>query len=436
MAKKPGKTASKTADKTEEIIDAEVVEEVQPDAEEASVDAPEQDEPVVVEIPEDTEAMVAGEAELPLETEPQEAEQADDIAPVEQPEPMDEPANDDIGIDGSFEESPQDSPAESATPIVVKRTGFMPVFLGGVCAAAIGFGAALYLFPEGVWQTDGPSPFEVEATTTLKTQADEIAALKAGLAKAAGQKDIVSALSGVTTQLDEMQATLSRLDGTVGGFDARITDLEKRPLSEAVSPAAIAAYEREVKALQEAVATQRSEAEAMEGNARESARSALGRSAMTRVVSALDSGVPYRAALTDLASATGITAPSALAQFADEGVPTRAALEDAFPEAARAALAKARKTDSETEGGSRLGTFLKNQLGARSVSPREGEDADAILSRSEAALREGRLADSLAELGALPDAAAAEMAEWAGVAQSRAEALQAAETIAQSLNSN
>ncbi|MGB0440740.1 MAG: molybdopterin-binding protein, partial [Paracoccaceae bacterium] len=44
-----------------------------------------------------------------------------------------------------------------------------------------------------------------------------------------------------------------------------------------------------------------------------------------------------------------------------------------------------------------LGAFLKTQLGARSLEPREGDDPDAVLSRMEAAAREGRFGDVEAE---------------------------------------
>jgi hypothetical protein len=75
-------------------------------------------------------------------------------------------------------------------------------------------------------------------------------------------------------------------------------------------------------------------------------------------------------------------------------------------------------------------------LDVRSVAPKEGNDADAVLSRAQAAINEGRLSDTLAELGALPEVARAELTEWQGLAEARADALAAAATLSTSLNDN
>lgn len=435
MAKKTNKTTSDQSDAEKHIIDAEIIAETP--AEEVIEGADVLDAQTSVEQAEpEQDKDLADVAEDPVDqaAEP-ELSEADDQAEA-QANSGEELVVDLDSVDEITDPEPEAAPANTPAPVVEKRVGFFPVFLGGVVAAAIGFGAAVILFPNGLSLSGDADPFEVATSQTLRDQAAEIAALREQIADFVHKTDLQAGLTDVTTGLSAAKTDLERLGATVGGFDARISGLEKRPLTEAISPAAIAAYEREVKALQDAVALQRAEAETMEGNARISARQALGRSALTRVVSALDSGEPYRAALVDLTSAFGITAPDALEALADDGVTTRSQLEDSYPVAARQALAVARKANREADGGSRLGTFLKNQLGARSVAPRDGEDPDAVLSRAEAALREGRLADSLIELQALPEIAAAEMTGWVAMAQTRAGALQAAETLAQSLNSN
>lgn len=78
---------------------------------------------------------------------------------------------------------------------------------------------------------------------------------------------------------------------------------------------------------------------------------------------------------------------------------------------------------------------MTRQLGARSVTPREGDDPDAVLSRAEAAVVDGQLDAALAEIAALPETARAEMAGWEAAAAKRLSAMRAAETLAQSLNS-
>ena len=74
----------------------------------------------------------------------------------------------------------------------------------------------------------------------------------------------------------------------------------------------------------------------------------------------------------------------------------------------------------------RFAAFLRRQTNARSLAPREGDDADAILSRAEAALSAGDLPTALSELDALPDSARTTMEGWISDAADRAAAVSAA----------
>jgi len=80
--------------------------------------------------------------------------------------------------------------------------------------------------------------------------------------------------------------------------------------------------------------------------------------------------------------------------------------------------------------------FLQDQLGVRSVAPKDGNDADAVLSRAEAALKAGDLASAFAELDALPSEGQAEMTDWIALATRRAQALDALSALKQDLNGN
>ena len=72
----------------------------------------------------------------------------------------------------------------------------------------------------------------------------------------------------------------------------------------------------------------------------------------------------------------------------------------------------------------------------RSLEPREGSDSDAVLSRMEAAAREGRLGDALAEAEGLPEAAKAPLQGWLDAVKARQVATLAAEALSQTLNGN
>ena len=94
------------------------------------------------------------------------------------------------------------------------------------------------------------------------------------------------------------------------------------------------------------------------------------------------------------------------------GIPTIADLRDSFEDAARQSLEDALRANMGESWTERVSNFLRSQTGLRSLTPREGDDPDAILSRAEAALGAGRIADALVELDAMPDAGKPALADW------------------------
>lgn len=329
---------------------------------------------------------------------------------------------------------------------VVKKNAFFPVFLGGIVAAGIGFTAAKTQILDPLLPASWRMASQVEVQNLsgrIDAQSQDLSALD-GKVAGMGAPDlsgVESAIADNAAALSITQKKLAAVAADLGGLDSRLTILEKRPITEGVSKSAIAAYERELQALQDSVAQQRSEIETlltdartMEQNAEMTAQDALSRAALTRVLSAIDHGGSFDAALNDLAATSGIEPPAALQAVAQSGVIQLSQLQDRFPDAARAALSAARLAEPDAEHG--IMSFLQRQLGARSVAPREGSDPDAVLSRAEAALKEGRLYDTLAEIETLPPEALAAMSDWVSLAQTRKAAQDAAEMLAQSLNSN
>ena len=67
------------------------------------------------------------------------------------------------------------------------------------------------------------------------------------------------------------------------------------------------------------------------------------------------------------------------------------------------------------------------------MTPKEGDDPDAVLSRAEAAVAAGKLQDALNELAALPEAARSALSSWEAAANARVAAMTAAADLAQSL---
>lgn len=347
----------------------------------------------------------------------------------------------------SVEQKPQeeDTPVKLQEPANARQeteSSFVPMALGGVAAGAIGFAAAFF----GLAQ----QPDTEGATLSQKIQQIETSIGEQGetVNEIAEKLDDVSApdFSSFEGRLDEVQFSLSGLltrlettEATLNAIDTRLTTLEKRPVTEGASQEAVAAYERELEAAAADIAQQRADLESLiasaldtEDAAEEASKAAMRRAGVSRVLSALESGAPFDGALADLREA-GADVPDVLSDVAGTGVTPFSELQQSFPEAARAALAIARATEGAAEGSGGLTGFLRTQLGARSLEPREGNDADAILSRAEAATRDGRLSDALSEIDALPDDAKAEFSAWSAQATERLNALRAAQDLSEAL---
>ena len=315
----------------------------------------------------------------------------------------------------------------------------MPLIFGGAVATALGFFAARI---DGVERALGLAPADAGLQEVVATQANDLAAQSAEISALRAELADVAAREipqPEPVDLSGLETALANQAEGVAALASRLEALEKRPVTESVSPEAIAAYEQELERLQSAMADQRAEieslfAEAMtrEDSASDQAELALARAAATRVIAAVENGGPFGAALDDLRGLQNVSVPAVLTENS-AGVPALAELQDGFAEAARAALSEARSAEAG-EGG--VAGFLARQLNARSVTPREGDSADAVLSRAEAALRQSRLGDALAELETLSDPVRAVMSDWIALAQTRHDAVQAANTLLADLATN
>lgn len=319
------------------------------------------------------------------------------------PEPTDSPV--------ILAEPVAEKPAEAATP--PKRRGgmgaFMGTVLGGVIAGGIGYGAGQ------VW------PLVQSPAADLTAMQAEIAALK-------------SANAPADPRIDDLIARLDALDvapkGDTSGLEARLDGIEAALAAAPAPDAAIKALQDEVARLKLApagavdttalqaqadqiLAEAKADAEAIAATTRAAA-------AVDRLQAAMDSGAPFAASLADLTDP-----PAILVELADTGVPSLTGLRDAFPDAARTALEAAIQADMGDSWTERALSFLQSTTGARSMTPREGNDPDAVLSRAEAAVVNGDLSAALSEITALPAAAQEVMAPWVKQARTRIDAIAA-----------
>ena len=360
-----------------------------------------------------------------------------------------EAGNQDVpDLDTPPEPAAQSDATSAPLPVVAqpqRRGSMWPAVFGGVIAALLGFIAGRgdqleqYL-PQSIQRqaTDLTAIEEETAALVAQTaeQAERIAALEAQEIPEIPEMPEVPDLSG---ELADVNAAIADLNASISELAGRVEQLEARPIATVNEDSASS---EDLAQLQAALDNQRAEIEALaaraeeaEANAAAEASRILARAALTRVVTAVESGEAYAPALGDLEQVAPVEVPNALRDSAERGVPTLTSLRESFPDAARAGLAAARENipEFEVEG---ITGFLKRQLSARSITPREGDDPDAILSRAEAAVRAGDLETALAEMDGLPEIARSAMSEWLDAAMARKAAQDAAEQLADSLNSN
>lgn len=337
-----------------------------------------------------------------------------------------------------------------------RRGSWVPLVVGGVLAGAIGFGAAYLVQQQGLADLTSRTALLADEVATQKA---DIAALNDQLAALPPPADLGPLEHKMQTLGSDTSAQIDALQQDVAGkfdaLDARVVTLEKIPAGDGtLADAAVAAYEKELQALKDEVAAQKTsleqvaanaqaqlqeahqQAAAVQADAAAAAKQAAASAALAQVQAALDSGTPFAAVLSDLGQNIDQPIPDALSAVANGGVPALASLQAAFPPLAREALAAARHAGVSGEGGGAFLGFLRSQLNIRSVTPQQGNDTDSVLSRVQADLGAGHLTDALAEIDTLPDVAKAALAGWTAKAKARAAALAAAGAIATSLNAN
>lgn len=341
--------------------------------------------------------------------------------------------------------------------------GFAAGLLGGALAVAAGIGILWVSNPDllrGDYATDlVPLTARVDAGAAETGRlAAEVADLRAALAAlpAAGDPEarITAMESELTARIEALSEDIAALSSALDVLEGRVGQVEVRPpVMEGDAAAVTAEIVAEMRAALDAqraeterligetrarIAAAEAEATELQDAAAAAARATVARAAFSRLAAALDAGGPFAGALQDLSRVSDAPVPPALLASAETGVPTLAALRTGFPAAAREALAASIRAGVGNDAGTieRLGAFLRAQTGARSITAREGDDPDAVLSRAEAALAEGRLGEAIALIDLLPDAGREAMAGWRAEAERRAGALAAAEALSAALPAN
>jgi hypothetical protein len=329
---------------------------------------------------------------------------------------------------------PTEPPPIPESPAPRHRSGVLGPLLGGALAAMGGFAVSHFnLFGLA-------APDRSTEMTELSSRVDEaLSRQTTALAEIGGE------LSSTAARVDKLEAApppeppdLSRLDdldrrlaaiealpaeggGSTAALTAKLAELERRiaamPVSEA-NPALQAEVDAALARLAEAEAA----ATARASEAEAAANAARRERALDALTKAVASGGPF---LSELQAVGDPDLTERLGSLADAGVSTLETLQADFPDAARKALVVAREISTEDAWTDRLVDFLASQTGARSLTPREGDGPDAVLSRAEFALSEGRVADAVAELAPLDPAVRAPLDAWIAAAEAHLAAVAA-----------
>ncbi|MDD7971432.1 hypothetical protein [Roseinatronobacter alkalisoli] len=328
----------------------------------------------------------------------------------------DTPRSDDTPAPGDRPASPHDTapvePAPAAvhaTPAPAATVSILPLLLGGVLAGAIGYGAHFLIASQGSGQAD-LAALQAELSALRQDMPDmpDLAPLQAELADL---RSDMSALSGPGADADMLAALEGRIDALAGDSETRATVL--RDLQDRIA-ADLAQMQAELADLRDLAENRMSTAEA-------AIDAALARSGLDSLRAALETGQPFGDALERIAQGGFDPAP-VLRDNAATGIPTLEQLQDGFPDAARAAIRASLGDAPADSAAERVVNFLRAQTGARSTTPRDGDDPDAVLSRASVAVESGDLDTALSLIAQLPQAGRDALSDW----QSDAEAHQAA----------
>lgn len=256
-------------------------------------------------------------------------------------------------------------------------------------------------------------------------------------ASAAPDASVAASLAAQAQQIADLDRRLAGLAQSpaapapaidLAPIQQRIEALEQRPaldrdtaqrLDQLAADAAAATGRIDQAAGQAETRLREAESHAAElaAAADDAVRRARAAAAATALGEAVQTGAPREPALSQLKDA-GVQPPAALTAE----IPSLDSLAAEFPPAARAALRADLRSGAASGTGSIVGNFLRAQTGARSVTPRSGTDSDAVLSRAQAAVQRGAIADALTELDTLPPPARPVMAAWIDRARAYAQA--------------
>lgn len=268
---------------------------------------------------------------------------------------------------------------------------------------------------------------------------DRVAQLEAKLVSNNPMAEIDPKLSALMQADTDLNAQLEKTTHSISAMQSEISSLKFELASmsakQLVSAQAGSASQASLEAL-EAKLVEINTAQSALGLAQETALGAkvdAGRQldlsqanvALQNIGTALQNGLPFTDKLAAVENVAELQIPDALRGVAQAGVASVATLKSDLPALARRALREVAAATVDDSVVGKFTSFLKTQVGTRSLEPQTGDSADAVLSRIEAALEANKLSDVLSETAKLPEAAKNIFADWTVAVAKRASAVSA-----------
>ena len=295
---------------------------------------------------------------------------------------------------------------------------------------------------------------QIEVQDKLKKLSAQVAVLEGG----DPEENSIRILEVVNPALVKLESTIIKLRALQAKqseiFNRRIEVFEKSSPTSIVPSPEMKAYEQAISKIEKDLERQRSQIKKIsnelqaqvrevklqikteEQSASKISESAMTAAALDKIQTLVASGLGYQTVLAELSRTTDLSLSQAIVDNAKSGVASLSFLQNEFPREARIALKKIRseKVSFESEGA--FWSFVKAQLGVRSLTPQEGFSADAVLSRAQVAVNDGDIGAALIQIKMLTDVGQAVLKDWSLAAESRIRVLEELAKISDNVITN
>ena len=335
------------------------------------------------------------------------------------------------------------------------KLGSLFIILGIFFLGLVGLG--FFVLPKYFESTDTIGSLRL-SQSGLEDKFKKLSAQVAALEDNDPKKNRIGILEVVNPALVKLESNLTELSALQAKqsemFNRRIETLESGSSASLVSSAETEAYQQAFLKIQADLESQRIQINKIfddlrtqaqevkrqkkveEQNANEIAKSALTSSALGKIQALVESGLGYQTILAELSRFTDLNLSPAIVDNAESGVASLKFLQNQFPAAARTALKKTRNEEVVSENQGVVWSFIKAQLGFRSLTPQRGISADAVLSRVQAAVSDGDIGAALIEIKTLTDIGQTALKEWSLAAEIRIHVLEELAKISDNLITN